>query len=82
MKDHGYRVHGSLLNTDVIMNNAFWLGVYPALNTQQLTFVAESVKEFYRQNFAFMKILTSADINTLIKFLLKGTRSEDYSRDG
>jgi CDP-6-deoxy-D-xylo-4-hexulose-3-dehydrase len=56
MKDHSYRVHGSLSNTDTIMNNAFWLGVYPALNTQQLTFVAESVKEFLQaENLPFIE---------------------------
>ena len=38
------------------MNNAFWLGVYPALNTQQLTFVAESVKEFLQaENLPFIE---------------------------
>lgn len=56
MRDHSYRVHGGLLNTDIMMNNAFWLGVYPVLNTRQLTFVAESVKAFLQaENLPFIE---------------------------
>jgi len=41
-----YRVIGDLPNTDFVMNNVFWVGVYPGLTTKMLDFVAESIFEF------------------------------------
>jgi CDP-6-deoxy-D-xylo-4-hexulose-3-dehydrase len=32
----GYRVAGALKNTDMIMNNTFWVGVYPGMNDKML----------------------------------------------
>lgn len=42
-----YRVFGSLTNTDCIMNNTFWLGVYPGLDETMLNFVANQMAEFF-----------------------------------
>jgi len=41
-----YRVSGELKNTDEIMNNCFWIGVYPGLNKEMLDYVIKSFKEF------------------------------------
>ncbi len=41
-----YKVVGSLKNTDIIMNNTFWIGVYPGLNKKMLDYVVKSFKEF------------------------------------
>ncbi|MCU0641426.1 MAG: lipopolysaccharide biosynthesis protein RfbH [Candidatus Margulisbacteria bacterium] len=41
----GYRVIGSLKNTDLIMNNTFWVGVYPGLTTPMLKFMIEQIRE-------------------------------------
>jgi CDP-4-dehydro-6-deoxyglucose reductase, E1 len=38
-----YRSIGSLENADFVMNNVFWLGVYPGLSTSMLDFVIESL---------------------------------------
>jgi CDP-6-deoxy-D-xylo-4-hexulose-3-dehydrase len=38
--DAGYRVVGDLAATDRIMNDAFWVGVYPALSDEMLAFMA------------------------------------------
>lgn len=39
------RIHGQLTNTDVIMNDTFWIGVWPGLTTQMLDYVIESIHE-------------------------------------
>jgi len=40
------RVAGPLPNSDFVMNNVFWLGVYPGLTKQMLDFVAEVITGF------------------------------------
>ena len=40
-KDVPYRVSGSLVNTDIVMNQTFWLGIYPGITTKMMDFVAE-----------------------------------------
>jgi CDP-6-deoxy-D-xylo-4-hexulose-3-dehydrase len=47
-KNRNYRVHGDLTNTDIIMENTFWLGVYPALNKTHLCYVVETLARFFR----------------------------------
>jgi len=46
-----YRISGELNNTDNIMNNTFWVGVYPGLNDEMLSFVAEKIETFLGANF-------------------------------
>lgn len=41
-----YRVVGGLQNTDFVMNNVFWIGVYPGLTQAMLDFIAATVAEF------------------------------------
>lgn len=41
-----YRVIGTLPNTDYVLNQVFWIGVYPGLTEQMLDFVADTVLEF------------------------------------
>ena len=45
-QDCEYRAIGELPNTDFVMNNVFWLGVYPGLTTEMLDFVAETILSF------------------------------------
>jgi CDP-6-deoxy-D-xylo-4-hexulose-3-dehydrase len=40
------RVVGNLENTNLIMTNTFWLGVYPGLTDQMLAFVSDVIHEF------------------------------------
>lgn len=41
----GYRVIGSLENTDRIMNNTFWVGVYPGMTDAMIDYMAEVIIE-------------------------------------
>jgi CDP-6-deoxy-D-xylo-4-hexulose-3-dehydrase len=44
------RVIGSLENTDVIMRNTFWLGVFPGLNREMLEFVVEVITDYLEKH--------------------------------
>lgn len=44
-----YRVVGELTNTDVVMNQTFWIGVYPGLILPMLDYVIETFAAFFRQ---------------------------------
>jgi CDP-6-deoxy-D-xylo-4-hexulose-3-dehydrase len=44
-----YRVAGELPNTDFVMNNVFWVGVYPGLTPPMLDFVAQTITGFIAQ---------------------------------
>lgn len=46
-----YRVHGNLTNTDIIMNDTFWIGVYPGLTQAHLNFVIAKFEEFFGIDF-------------------------------
>jgi CDP-4-dehydro-6-deoxyglucose reductase, E1 len=46
-----YRVVGELTQTDRVMNNAFWLGLYPALGPEHFDYVGEKLEEFFGLNF-------------------------------
>jgi CDP-4-dehydro-6-deoxyglucose reductase, E1 len=48
-QDCEYRVVGELRNTDFVMNNVFWVGVYPGLTRLMLDFVAKTITEFIAQ---------------------------------
>jgi CDP-6-deoxy-D-xylo-4-hexulose-3-dehydrase len=41
-----FRIHGKLSNTNLIMNNSFWIGVFPGLSQQMLEYMVESISEF------------------------------------
>lgn len=44
-KDKSYRVVGELTNTDKVMKNTFWVGIYPALDESHMKYIAEKLKE-------------------------------------
>jgi CDP-4-dehydro-6-deoxyglucose reductase, E1 len=44
-----YRLVGSLENTDLVMDNLFWIGVYPGLSRAMLDYVILTVYVFFEQ---------------------------------
>jgi len=51
MVNREYRISGSLDNTDYVMNNSFWVGVYPGLSEEMLSFICDKVETFCGLNF-------------------------------
>ena len=49
MKGRVYRISGDLRNTDKIMNNTFWVGIFPGLNHEMLDYVATTLKQYLRE---------------------------------
>ena len=45
----GYRVVGDLKNTDYIMNNTFWVGVYPGMTDEMIDTMAQTIREAINQ---------------------------------
>jgi len=41
-----YRVIGGLPNTERIMNNSFWVGVYPGMTEEKLDYMISKIREF------------------------------------
>ena len=41
----GYRIAGSLENTDRIMKDTFWIGVYPGMTDEMLQAMADAIKD-------------------------------------
>lgn len=41
----GYRVVGTLKNTDRIMNDTFWVGVYPGMTDEMIDYMADIIRE-------------------------------------
>ncbi len=46
----GYRVVGELTGTDFIMNNTLWIGVYPGMTPEMLSYMIATIKEFVTEH--------------------------------
>ncbi len=42
--NEGYRIVGSLQNTERIMNDTFWIGVYPGMTDEMIDYMANTLK--------------------------------------
>lgn len=51
MLGRNFKVSGTLVNTDIVMNNTFWIGVQPALTEEMLEYSASKIEEFLGVNF-------------------------------
>lgn len=43
-----YRVVGELKNTDYVMNNTFWVGIYQGMNKEKINFVLETFRKYLK----------------------------------
>jgi len=43
------RVYGELKNTDAVMNDLFWIGVYPGLRREMLEYIAQTFDKFFKR---------------------------------
>jgi CDP-6-deoxy-D-xylo-4-hexulose-3-dehydrase len=48
MKNKNYRIVGELKNSDIVMKNTFWIGVYPGLGFEELSYVVDKIKKFFK----------------------------------
>ena len=44
-----YRVAGDLTVTDNIMNNAFWIGVYPGMGEEKIDYMTDMIKQYLKE---------------------------------
>lgn len=45
-KNIKYRKLGKLTNSDIIMNNGFWIGIYPGITDEMIDYILSQFKEF------------------------------------
>jgi CDP-6-deoxy-D-xylo-4-hexulose-3-dehydrase len=48
MKDLTFKVNGELKNTDFVMENTFWIGLYPGLSLEHLDYVISKFKNYFK----------------------------------
>jgi CDP-6-deoxy-D-xylo-4-hexulose-3-dehydrase len=51
------RIVGEMKNTDFVMNQVFWLGVFPGLTEPMLDYIAETAKAFVEQARSGLKVV-------------------------
>ncbi len=48
-KNRSFRVFEELTNTDLVMNNAFWLGIFPGITNEMLDYVSDIIFKFVKK---------------------------------
>jgi CDP-6-deoxy-D-xylo-4-hexulose-3-dehydrase len=44
-----YRVSGELTNTDKIMNDSLWIGLYPGMSKEKINYMISKIREFCKK---------------------------------
>ena len=50
IENEEYRVIGDLVNTDKIMNDSFWIGLYPGMGDDAINYMIKKISEFIKAN--------------------------------
>ncbi len=50
VENEEYRVVGDLPNTDKIMNDSFWIGLYPGMGDDAIDYMIKKIREFVKAN--------------------------------
>lgn len=45
----GFRIVGNLINTNIILNDTFWIGVYPGLTDEMIDYMTQIIHEFFER---------------------------------
>ena len=48
MKNINFKVHGNLENTDLVMENTCWIGLYPGLSKEHLEYSVLKINNFFK----------------------------------
>jgi CDP-6-deoxy-D-xylo-4-hexulose-3-dehydrase len=48
MKNVNYKIQGELVNTNFVMENTFWIGLYPGLSINHLEYVINKIDVFFK----------------------------------
>lgn len=48
--DYEYRVVGELINTDIVMNSTFWIGVWPGIDDDCVKYMLDIFEDFFNQD--------------------------------
>lgn len=48
-EDIDFRLADSLENTDLVMNNLFWIGVYPGITDEKMDYVISMIRKFFKE---------------------------------
>lgn len=46
----GYRIIGDLTNTDRIMNESFWVGLYPGMSEKKIDYMEKVIRNYFEEN--------------------------------
>ena len=49
MKHYKYKISGSLTNSDKIMYNSFWVGIYPGLNKGHMNYISKVIHQYVKK---------------------------------
>ena len=61
-RDIKYKIFESLENTDLVMNNLFWLGVYPGMDRKRLDFMINKINTFLDKKIKVKNCYLKGDI--------------------
>jgi len=63
-EDMKYRICDTLENTDLIMNNTFWIGVYPGVGEKELGYTIRTITKFFEKKTFEIKNEISQSFNS------------------